>query len=316
VHGGITERNKEFADIRARPRAAAVNLEPRERQENFLRLRGRSRPADMDDETLRLELEIAIGNPDFLHSSWLRTGTKRSDAVAKLDVHGNYATGFLVSPWLFMTNNHVLPDRQAAEDADVTFRYEEDERGRISRSRPVRLAPDRFFMTSTEKKLDCTIVAVEEVDGRAPGEVFGSIVLDGRTGKMLVGNPVNIVQHPDGRPRQIAVRNNLLMRIEDPRFLIYETDTEGGSSGAPVFNDRWELVALHKGAESARDSKNRAIDIRGVLVDKHTPDADRIWVANRGIRVSALVAAFRKWKPTGAEGKKLLDEVLQLGGNR
>jgi endonuclease G len=179
-----------------------------------------------------------------------------------------------------------------------------------------RLAPKRCFTTSDQEKLDYTVVALEPLDGKTPGDVFGSIALDGATGKVLVGNPVNIVQHPGGEPRQVAFRNNLLMKVEDERFLIYETDTEGGSSGSPVFNDHWELVALHKGAESARDSRGREIDVHGLqVVDGVTPDGDRVWVANRGIRVSAIIADLRTRKPTGTDGPALIEELLRLGGN-
>ena len=62
---------------------------------------------------------------------------------------------------------------------------------------------------------------------------------------------VNIIQHPNGLPKTIAIRNNLLTARSDTR-LLYETDTDFGSSGAPVFNDQWDVVALHHyGAPSA-----------------------------------------------------------------
>ena len=57
--------------------------------------------------------------------------------------------------------------------------------------------------------------------------------------------PVNIIQHPDGGLKQAAFRNNLVTRSED-EVLRYFTDTEHGSSGAPVCNDDWEVVALHR----------------------------------------------------------------------
>jgi V8-like Glu-specific endopeptidase len=39
----------------------------------------------------------------------------------------------------------------------------------------------------------------------------------------------------------------------------YEVDTEPGSSGSPVFNNRWELVALHSRAGTGQFNKGVAI---------------------------------------------------------
>ena len=36
------------------------------------------------------------------------------------------------------------------------------------------------------------------------------------------------------------------------RDLRYFTDTEGGSSGSPVLNDEWKVVALHRGSAFAK----------------------------------------------------------------
>ena len=58
-------------------------------------------------------------------------------------------------------------------------------------------------------------------------------------------------------------------------FLHYETDTEPGSSGSPVFNDQWEVVALHHASVAAPDH------------------AELGSIMNEGIRVSTLVRAAR-----------------------
>jgi V8-like Glu-specific endopeptidase len=42
----------------------------------------------------------------------------------------------------------------------------------------------------------------------------------------------------------LSVRDNRLLDADDLR-LHYRTPTLGGSSGSPVFNRAWELIALH-----------------------------------------------------------------------
>jgi endonuclease G len=226
-------------------------------------------------------------------------------------------TGFLASLWLLVTNNHVLPDAATAADTEVTFRFEEDARGRTTRAVKVRLDPGRCFLTSGIDELDYTAVAVQAVNGKAPGSVFGSIPMVGATGKILSGHPVNIVQHPGGRAREIAVRNNLLVGVDDARYLTYLTDTEPGSSGSPVLNDAWELVALHSRAEPGRDQQGRPVDVDGQVTTDDTPDSRRTWVANKGVRTSAIVADLiaRRDAATETEAAALLDELLHNGGN-
>jgi V8-like Glu-specific endopeptidase len=57
--------------------------------------------------------------------------------------------------------------------------------------------------------------------------------------------PVNIIQHPGGRSKRYGIRNNLVS-ASTATELRYFTDTESGSSGSPVFNDQWQVVALHR----------------------------------------------------------------------
>ncbi len=54
------------------------------------------------------------------------------------------------------------------------------------------------------------------------------------------------------------------------------TDTEPGSSGAPVFNDQWQVVALHHKAVPAP------------LKKRPRSDSDPEWLANEGVRISAI----------------------------
>jgi endonuclease G, mitochondrial len=59
-----------------------------------------------------------------------------------------------------------------------------------------------------------------------------------------LGEVANIVQHPDGRLKEVVLRENRLVARLDT-VLHYVADTEPGSSGSPVFNNQWQAIALH-----------------------------------------------------------------------
>jgi endonuclease G, mitochondrial len=265
---------------------------------------------ETDPRQIDAALESHIGSVDLLDAVWLRQAAAAADAVAQLEAPAGNGTGFLVTPWLLLTNHHVVPTPDDAAATEVHFRYEKNAAGRITRTRDHRMEPDRFFITSPKSALDFTLVALTATArGRPPGSDFGHIPLIGATGKILLGQPVNIIQHPDGRPREIAFRNNRLLNVEDARRIVYETDTESGASGAPVFNDRWEAVALHYTSVDATDDQGRPIDRNGDPVTRDTPEHLRNWVANAGIRVSAIVADI-EGRVYDADQQTLADELL------
>ena len=167
--------------------AAAWRSKHLDRKIQYARRHGAELPSAANQRQVDRALERIFKEPDFLHSRWLADGAKRCDAVARLVTPVELGTGFLASPWLLVTNNHVLTDPGAAADTEVTFRYEEDARGRTTRAVKVRLEPDRCFLTSPVDELDFTVVAVSAVKGKAPGKTFGSIPMVGATGKILSG---------------------------------------------------------------------------------------------------------------------------------
>ena len=77
---------------------------------------------------------------------------------------------------------------------------------------------------------------------RAELAEFGFNRLTDDEGEGVVGDFVTIVQHPRGEKKQIALRENRIVDVLDS-FLHYEADTEPGSSGSPVFDDRWQVSA-------------------------------------------------------------------------
>lgn len=270
--------------------ANAWRDEPEQRKRAYATRHG----IDVSDVTgtaeLDRRLESVLGRPDFQPARWLRQGRAAADAVGRIRTPGFLGTGFLVTPWLLLTNNHVLPDAATAAGSTVTFRFEDDEDEQRPEAAKFELAPEKCYLTAAD--LDFTLVAVAPAgDGPAPGATYGCIAARGVTGKILEGMPVNIVQHPQGRAKEIAVRNNLLLSVDDADTLSYGTDTEPGSSGSPVFNDDWELVALHHAGGG---------------------DAPGRTVGNTGIRISAIVR--RITEVAGADPDELVADFLRIAG--
>ncbi|MEO1611057.1 MAG: serine protease, partial [Pseudomonadota bacterium] len=228
-----------------------------------------------------------------------------------------FGTGFLVAPDVVITNNHVLGSKAAVLRATAEFSFERDVRRREISGRVAALDPDRLFVTNSE--LDFTLVALSRSDA-PPHEDFGFLPLNGEEGKIRVTAPVNIIQHPDARRKEVIVRESYLKQLPPGRdaFAYYTGDTEKGSSGSPVLNDLWEVVALHHAGVPDMDDQGRPLDKHGSRWDPAVdPRGETIrWIANEGVRISRIVNALRRVLPTmpqGEEGRALLTSVLDEG---
>jgi hypothetical protein len=212
--------------------------------------------------------EKLIGENNLRPIAFLSVGLERASSVAQVVVPGfGTATGFLVAPGLLLTNNHVLPDADLAARAEARFNYQLDDGGQLLPSANYHCRPETFFMT--DPTLDYALVAVEG----DPGLRFGVIAVV--PVELAVGAGVNIIQHPGGQPKQIALVDNEVAYCDDD-VVQYLTDTLPGSSGAPVFDDQWRLVALHHSGGWIPEPSSQSTHFR-----------------NEGISVTALLKAWR-----------------------
>jgi len=221
-----------------------------------------------------------------------------------------YATGFLIAPNVLLTNNHVFGDAGAAVNSIAEFDYERDVYDNLKSPQTFKLRPDQLFETSVE--LDFSVVAVETTNGEGvPLSRYGFLPLIRATGKAIEGEWLTIIQHPDRREKQVCIRENKLLERHDD-VLIYSTDTLPGSSGAPVFNNSWQVVALHhSGVPAMKDGVWQKID--GTDFDKARDDPKLVkWVANEGIRISRVVDGLQKLNPNSP----LLKDVFDMSTER
>ena len=213
----------------------------------------------------------------------------------------------MVSPRLLLTNHHVLRSKADAVHSEIEFDYQYDRNGRLLPVVTYGLEPDKFFLTN--QTLDYTLVAVRErsVDDRVDLKLYGWSRLIADQGKAMLGEALNIIQHPKGEAKQLVLRKNELIDLPDENFAHYVADTEPGSSGSPVYNDQWEVVALHhSGVPRMKNGKYIARD--GSVWNGSDPD-DIDWIANEGIRVSSMVRDIKNQTLDAAQ-RKLRDELL------
>jgi endonuclease G len=261
----------------------------------------------------RIGLERVLGQSDFLGMNFLEMALAVSRFVGRIQIRMSagitegYGTGFMVSPQLLLTNNHVLGSKAEAVHSEVEFDYQNDRFGRLLPVVTYALEPETFFIT--DKDLDFTLVAVSKTSsqGGIQLERYGWNRLIGSQGKALLGESLNIIQHPKGGTKQIVLRSNQLVDLFD-KYAHYLTDTEQGSSGSPVYNDQWEVVALHhSGVPKMENGKLIAKD-GSVWTDGMPPDQLE-WVANEGVRVSSLVDYISREQLTG-QAAQLRDDLL------
>jgi V8-like Glu-specific endopeptidase len=88
---------------------------------------------------------------------------------------------------------------------------------------------------------------------------------------------VYIIGHPNGGPLSISMQDNRVIEVKDPKIQ-YRAPTEPGSSGSPVFNQKWQLVALHHAGSKQMPSL----------------EGQQFVEANEGIWINAVVAAIGK----------------------
>lgn len=252
------------------------------------------------------QLERVVNRADFLPVWFLQRGADLRRTVAQVQARTPAGeqmngTGFLVGPGLLLTNAHVLdwsdmgrePLDVIAPESTVLFDFEQRFDGSYAPTTTFRLDPDTLLLSSPWYELDFVLVAVQStsVDGQSAIDAYGYNRLTAELGKVARGEPVFIIQHPLGKEKQVVLNDNrLIERKEQSSMLVYEADTNSGSSGAPVFNRQWEVVALHHATQIARNEADEIIARDGSVWTKDRGlDQIKFLSLNEGIRVSKLL---------------------------
>lgn len=213
--------------------------------------------------------ERIIADSNELPVNFLEQGANIQRCVARVhNADQSFGTGFLISPSIVMTNNHVLPNKETAATAKIEFNFQIDLLGNPLQVDSYSTSPNELFYTNSETDLDFTIVRVKNNVG-PPGSKWGHCNLKGV--QIAPNQYCNIIQHPSAGFKQVALQENHIVRIFDSKVR-YTTDTEPGSSGSPVFDNTWRVICLHHAGgdqdpQTGNWLNNEGINIANIRAD-------------------------------------------------
>ncbi|MFC5219893.1 trypsin-like peptidase domain-containing protein [Streptomyces coerulescens] len=191
--------------------------------------------------------EKIIGENTLRDIALLEVALEAAQAVGRVKTSVGVGTGFMAAPGLLVTNNHVIADRWGAEGSVFDFNYQLDRYGAVAPVRSFAARQGGLFYTNAE--LDFTFIELAGIPLDLPPLVL-------KAERARKDQRVNIIQHPGGHYKKISMQNNFVA-YADERTLQYTTSTEPGSSGAPVFNNAFEVIGIHHSGGMLREPGGR-----------------------------------------------------------
>ena len=223
-----------------------------------------------------LEGTIKLRNPTFDFAVWRERMALVEGRVCRVELNGRAAgTGFLVGPDAVLTNYHVLESvlTGATPPSAVACRFDykvlsDGSRleGTVVGLHPADWNTDASPPSAAERtvspdeppptadELDFALVKLARPLANEPASAKGGAEAPRRgwvtvplfPSAFLKNTPLMIAQYPDGNPLKLAVDTEAVLGTNAAGNRVrYATNTDHGSSGSPVFDMDWKLVALH-----------------------------------------------------------------------
>jgi len=193
-------------------------------------------------------------------------------------------SGVMITDDLFLTNWHC--GRPPSDTAGVTVPFQPQDqtwKEEIARDTLIDISWDDDGLSweyqgvecvAKNKDLDYAVIRVRPVKLSGPARPATL----SRSGPQA-GEQVTLIHHPAGRPKQLSACS--VLSVSFPSWitstantdLTHRCDTEGGSSGAPLFNKTGVVVGLHHRPFtftadcSSSDKLNKAVRIDKILSD-------------------------------------------------
>jgi len=258
-------------------------------------------PTVGDQETLE---RIVNSEDNFLDIDMLAGAIYSAQAVGRIELPRGRAhgTGFLVGPDLILTNYHVFKSKDVLSTAVIRFDYHANAEGVVTQGRVFEFVPD-FYVGSPDTALDFALVKVKgeplaerKMQPEDEGLGYLELLRRGRHRGYLLISPsliveherVNIIQHPNGNPQKVVLTQNYVLANMSTTRVHYLADTLPGSSGSPVLNRFWEVIALHHSG-GAHPPLKASVDLQKLLKGNYK--------FNEGIPMRAILPKIERYLP-------------------
>jgi hypothetical protein len=218
----------------------------------------------------RILKEVSVSDVETWRAKMMRC----ERAVCRVELRGeSNGTGFLIGKDQVITNHHVLDpvwsgDYTAAEvGVRFDFKLQKDGKRVQDGVEYSLVAGDSWYeATSEDRELDYVILrlAKRAADGSISGQPGAPIrgFLEPIAWQFNIGQPLFIIQHPDGSPLKFAA-GSITADPAKPDRVAHNVTTERGSSGSPCFTSDWKVVALHHWGRE--NDHNRAVTFSAIL---------------------------------------------------
>ncbi len=214
-------------------------------------------------------LEKVIGRNGLQSISWLTKGAKKAKSVCKVHMPDRYVgTGFLIEGGYLLTNNHNIPSASIAQFTRIEFGFDGDNTPSVFYN-----LDHKDFITS--KDLDYSRIKIKD-NAQKPLSEWGVLTINSIPPQL--DDALIIIQHPSGEAQQIAFSEGCKV-FKDK--LQYTVSTKPGSSGSPVFDINWNVVAIHHAGGNIPDSSGKTTYTnQGILIDYVLKDIEQRGAGN------------------------------------
>lgn len=220
-------------------------------------------------------LERLADGAHFKSVRWMQTAYERVSSIGEVrdQLGRTHGTCFIVAgpdiglpsrSWVAITAAHVVGPR-GLSPSQVVLAFGGAEP-------PLTLQTDRVVWMSPPEALDTAVLGL---DPRV--QTLTGLPLATSLPTLDVPQRVYLIGHAGGSGLSFSMDDNELLDHDGAR-LHYRAATTAGSSGSPVFNERWDVIGVHhRGGQLSR-----------------LREAPGTYQANEGISILAIVEAIRK----------------------